>query len=85
MPATSSLRMADPDDNALRRTRGARWGEINAKKALWTIPRGRMKGRREHVVPLPARCLQILKAARTLYPNSELLSRACAQASHCPI
>ena len=54
-------------------TRSARWGQIDSKKALWTIPRGRMKGRREHVVPLPARCLQILKAARTLYPNSELL------------
>lgn len=54
-------------------TRGARWAEIDLKKALWTIPEERMKGRREHVVPLPAHCLQILKQARALNPNSKLL------------
>jgi integrase len=32
-----------------------------------------MNGRREHVVPLPPRCLQILKQARALNPDSELL------------
>src|SRR5262245_3382755 len=56
-------------------TRGARWSEIDG--ALWTIPKERMKGekakRREHVVPLPRRCLEIMKAARALNPSSELL------------
>jgi integrase len=32
-----------------------------------------MKGRREHVVPLPPRCLQILEQARTLNQDSGLL------------
>lgn len=45
-------------------TRGARWNEIDA--ALWVIPKERMKGRKEHVVPLSKRCLQILKEARAL-------------------
>jgi integrase len=54
-------------------TRGAQWDEIDIKKALWTIPERRMKGRREHVVPLPPRCLQILKTARALNVGSELL------------
>ena len=35
--------------------------------------KGRRKDRREHVVPLSARCLQIAQEARTLNPDSELL------------
>jgi integrase len=54
-------------------TRGARWEEVDRKKAFWTIPEQRMKGRREHVVPLPPRCLQILEQARTLNQDSGLL------------
>jgi integrase len=58
-------------------TRGARWEEINRRQALWTIPKERMKGRRtkrrEHVVPLPERCLEILEQARALNPRSDLL------------
>jgi integrase len=58
-------------------TRGGRWSEVDAKNKLWTIPKERMKGekvkRREHVVPLPKRCLEILKDARTLNPSSDLL------------
>jgi integrase len=54
-------------------TRGARWDEIDATAALWTIPRERMKGRRDHVVPLSRRCLEILRAARRLRPGSDLV------------
>ncbi len=54
-------------------TRGARWDEIDTKAALWTISRERMKGRREHVVPLSKRCLKILEEAKALHPDSELL------------
>lgn len=52
-------------------TRGARWDEIDG--ALWTIPKERIKGRREHVVPLSRRCLEILKRVRKLHPESDLL------------
>jgi integrase len=58
-------------------TRGAMWTEIDQATALWAIPKERMKGRkkdrREHVVPLSARCLQIVQEARALNPDSELL------------
>jgi integrase len=40
---------------------GARWSEINLLDKTWTVPAARMKARREHRVPLPARALDILK------------------------
>jgi integrase len=40
---------------------GATWEEVDLKKALWVIPPERMKGNREHRVPLSERALQILK------------------------
>jgi integrase len=45
---------------------GARWKEIDFDSALWTVPAGRMKGSREHRVPLSARCIEILKRAEKI-------------------
>jgi integrase len=46
---------------------GARWGEFNWKTKVWTIPVGRMKmrgkKRRDHVVPLSEREMQIVAKA----------------------
>jgi integrase len=42
--------------------RGARWGEIDLDKKLWTIPAERMKAGREHRVPLPQHAIDILNA-----------------------
>lgn len=42
-------------------TLGCRWDEINLDKALWTIPRERMKAGHEHRVPLTDRPLAILR------------------------
>lgn len=42
-------------------TRGALWSEIDLKAATWSIPAGRMKSGREHVVPLSDRALEILR------------------------
>jgi integrase len=39
---------------------GARWDEIDLAERVWTIPAERMKGRREHRVPLGDRALAIL-------------------------
>lgn len=44
-------------------TRLAKWAEIDANKAIWTIPADRMKAKRIHRVPLTDRCLAILKEA----------------------
>jgi integrase len=41
--------------------RGATWDEIDLEKATWTVPAARMKARKEHRVPLTARCIEILK------------------------
>ena len=58
-------------------TRGARRAEIDEGRAVWVIPKHRMKGsggkRRDHHVPLSPRCLEILAEARALKPDGDLL------------
>jgi integrase len=47
---------------------GARWNEIDFGRKVWTVPAARMKGGREHRVPLSRRVLAVLKkldSART--------------------
>lgn len=41
--------------------RGAVWSEIDLKNALWTIPAKRMKGKREHRVPLTQEAVSLLQ------------------------
>lgn len=41
-------------------TLGAKWDEFDLEKALWVIPAVRMKLRKDHVVPLSDRALEIL-------------------------
>jgi integrase len=41
---------------------GARRGEFDLDRAIWTVPAERMKGGREHRVPLSGRALKIVKA-----------------------
>ena len=45
---------------------GARWGEVDLQAKIWTVPAGRMKGKREHRVPLSVPCLVLLSAMATL-------------------
>jgi integrase len=40
---------------------GATWPEFDLPNKLWTIPAARMKGGREHRVPLSDRAAQIVK------------------------
>ena len=39
---------------------GARWDEIDRIALVWTVPATRMKGAREHRVPLTGRMVEIL-------------------------
>ena len=39
---------------------GARWDEIDLKRRIWVVPGERMKGRKEHRVPLAPRAVEIL-------------------------
>ncbi|MCZ4342877.1 integrase arm-type DNA-binding domain-containing protein [Sphingomonadaceae bacterium G21617-S1] len=45
---------------------GAKWGEVDLEKAVWTIPADRMKAGKEHRVPLSPRAVEILKETKTL-------------------
>ena len=46
--------------------RGAGWAEMDVAGRVWTIPGTRMKGKRDHRVPLCGRALAVLEAARGL-------------------
>jgi integrase len=48
---------------------GATWDEIDRNEGLWTVPAGRLKGKkgarmRDHVVPLSGRALEIIDSQR---------------------
>jgi integrase len=45
--------------------RGATWNEIDLDEAVWVVPAARMKGNREHRVPLCDRALAILREMAT--------------------
>ena len=57
---------------------GARWIEIDVERRLWTVPPERMKGGREHRVPLTDRAVAILAEMATIrlgdfvFPGSKL-------------
>ena len=44
----------------------AEWHEVDLYKAIWTIPAERMKGGKEHRVPLSPRAVEILQAVQPL-------------------
>jgi integrase len=54
---------------------GTQWGEIDLERALWTVPAARMKGGREHIVPLSSTALAILarqaavRTGSTVFPG----------------
>jgi integrase len=52
---------------------GARWDEIDMTAKVWTVPGKRMKSGREHQVPLPPRCIEILRETRAKAAESELI------------
>lgn len=43
---------------------GACWDEIDFERNLWRISAGRMKKRKEHVVPLPKQAIDVLEAMK---------------------
>ena len=51
--------------------KGATWAEIDLEAALWVVPGSRMKGGKEHRVPLSGRAVEVLRAAHRLNPNSK--------------
>lgn len=53
--------------------RNAEWSEFDFAKAVWTIPAGRMKMRREHHVPLSRQAAALLEELRALTSEGKLL------------
>jgi integrase len=45
---------------------GARWAEIDADKAVWTVPPERMKAKKEHRVPLSSAAVALLEQIKPL-------------------
>jgi integrase len=48
--------------------RGLTWAEIDLQAAVWTVPAHRMKGGREHRVPLSAQAMVLLRSLGTGSP-----------------
>ena len=53
--------------------RGARWEEMDLEAREWRIPPERMKTNREHRVPLTTGALAVLREARSLVDDSDLV------------
>jgi integrase len=51
----------------------AEWSEFDLEQGIWTRPALRMKGKKEHRVPLSSRALEIIAEARQLGANGELV------------
>ncbi len=52
---------------------GARWSEIDAERRVWTVPAVRVKGNREHRVPLCDRSLELLREAKEIGSGGEFV------------
>ena len=53
--------------------RFATWPEIDFENAKWSIPGARTKTGKDHDIPLSAQCLEILRRAKEISPDSELI------------
>lgn len=53
--------------------RGARWNEIDLEARTWTVPASRMKAKREHVVPLSDRAIELLLSVKALAGKPDAL------------
>jgi integrase len=51
----------------------AKWGEIDFEKALWIVPKERMKMKREHIVPLSRQSLEIITELKQMNGRREYI------------
>ncbi|EPW7975848.1 tyrosine-type recombinase/integrase [Cronobacter turicensis] len=68
--ATQLLMLTDVRTIELR---AAEWAEFDLDKALWQIPKERMKKRRPHLVPLSTQAINILKKLHVITGNYSLV------------
>lgn len=63
--------------------RQSRWDEFDTAKSLWTIPAGRMKAKRPHVVPLSDQALAILEELKTITGDGAYLFPSPRSVTRC--
>ncbi len=63
--------------------RAGRWDEVDLEEALWRIPASRMKMKREHLVPLSAQSVAILKSLQEITGEGEFLFPAIGPKRRC--
>ena len=61
---TGAFRLLLPTACRTAEVLGAQWDKIDLGSRTWTIPEGRMKGKREHRIPSPARWGRRVREAR---------------------
>lgn len=71
--AATALRLAILTAARSGEVRGMTWGEVDLDKALWIVPGARMKGGREHRVPLSAAAVVLLAEIRPEKPAAGAL------------
>lgn len=52
---------------------GARWDELDLDSKVWIIPKGRMKKRREHRIPLTEQMLALLEVMKPISGHREFI------------
>jgi integrase len=65
--------------------RGAKWSEVDLDGAVWTLPKGRQKARRDFKVPLPTQAVAALRELAKLTdkgPTSFIFASDAAEAGH---
>jgi integrase len=62
--------------------RGARWSEIDMADAVWTVPADRMKAGKQHLVPLSAPALVILKRMADVSSDELVFPGITGRATH---
>ena len=63
--------------------RGAEWDEFDFDKELWSIPAGRMKMKRPHVVPLSRQVVKLLQELREWTGHGRLVFPSPFSATRC--
>ncbi|BBP82467.1 integrase [Pseudomonas sp. Pc102] len=51
----------------------AQWEDVDLEAATWTIPADRMKMRRDHVMPLPAQAIELIKGMMPLSAGGQFV------------
>ena len=81
-PARLALRFLILTATRSNEVREATWNEIDFESSTWTIPKERMKGGKEHRVPITGPMNEVLEQARQLSDDSDLIFPSVSKPGH---